>query len=230
MPILGGVGCYWGKCSFCSTAARWSNAVWQRPADEIADEIRDTLRSYGVTRFAFVDDCFFDGTESAARRAVALCGLLRSIGTPVQFSMDCRVADVEERLFACLRSSGLKSVFLGIESGSPGVLRRYNKGHSVEQCRRALDILCRLGIDVSLGYITFEPGMSVRELSEAISFLSETFPHEVEARLRDKITPYPSTPMFDSLDKKGLITGQYPNYRFRFVDPLVEEAYRSVSV
>ncbi|MBC2714948.1 MAG: radical SAM protein [Desulfobacteraceae bacterium] len=229
VPILGGLGCYWGKCSFCCTAARWSNAVSQRPACKIADEINYNIKTYGVTSFAFVDDSFFDGTERGKKRAFKLSGLLSSMELPVQFSMDCRVADVEEELFAYLHKSGLTSVFLGIESGSPGILRRYNKGHSVKQCRRALDILHSMGINVILGYITFEPGMSLVEVEETIGFLSENFPHEVQSRIRDRITPYPSTRLFDSLDKKGLIDGQFPDYKFRFVDPLIEEIYRSIS-
>ena len=229
LPVLGGVGCYWGSCSFCCTAKRWSTGVCQRNAKEITDEIRDTMELHGVTQFAFVDDCFFDGTDEGRRRAITLCRLFMSMGTLVEFSMDCRVVDVEERLFAFLRDSGLTNVFLGIESGSPGVLRRYNKGHSVEQCRRALGILRQLGIGVSLGYITFEPRMSLLELSEAIGFLSEHFPDELELRIRDALTLYPSTPIFSELDKEGLVVGQFPDYMPCFSDPYVEEIYRTVA-
>lgn len=226
IPLLGGIGCYWGRCAFCCSAARWSNRLVQRDVADIVDELVVVSSDLRCNCFNFVDDCFFDGTEQGKQRAKELARILCDNGTNFTFSLDCRVADIAEDVFAALRRAGLRSVFLGIESGSSGVLQRYRKGHTVKQAKTALEILRRLDVDVTPGYITFDPEMSSSELAETVAFLKDNLKGRIDDRMRNKLRPYPGTTTFLAHSQSGLLSGCYPEYRSSFADPDVGVAYR----
>lgn len=60
-------------------------------------------------------------------RGIELSKELKRRNLKSKFAIECRANDVEKENFRALKEVGLVSVFLGIESGSNNVLKRYNK-------------------------------------------------------------------------------------------------------
>ena len=70
-----------------------------------------------------------------------------------------------------LKEAGLARVFVGVESGSKTQLMRYGKGITPEQSVMAIRLLSCIGVGFRLGFIMFDPLMSMQELIENILFL-----------------------------------------------------------
>ncbi|MBF0106293.1 MAG: cyclic nucleotide-binding domain-containing protein [Deltaproteobacteria bacterium] len=71
-----------------------------------------------------------------------------------------------------LKEAGLVKIFLGAESGSPTQFHKtYNKGGSVHEVEQAIRVIRENGIQVVAGFITFDPVMSLSQLSEDLSFM-----------------------------------------------------------
>lgn len=228
MPILSTVGCYWGRCTFCATASRWHSKQVVRSAESIFFEMLAVHKMYGIQKFSFVDDCFFTGTNVGMERAQKLSEMIISEKLDIEFTIDCRVSDIDMTTFSYLVSAGLRSVYIGIENFSTTVLKRFCKGFTFEQCIEGLAKLRKLDLKVSLGYITFEPFMEINEAEKSIKFLRDYFPEEAASRLRDKIIPYPETEIFHKLNKFNLLKGTYPNYTFKFYHSETEGFYRTI--
>ena len=90
------------------------------------------------------------------------------------FGKYCDRPITQERINAVLlklKEAGLRSLFLGIESGSDSQLRRYCKGVTAEQSVEAIELLTKLGIEQDIGYIIFDPLVTVDELMQTVEFL-----------------------------------------------------------
>ena len=70
-----------------------------------------------------------------------------------------------------LHETGLKQIYLGIESGAAGQLRRYYKGVRPEDNELALNTLNDLGIQAACGWIMFDPMVTPAEIQENVAFV-----------------------------------------------------------
>jgi len=167
--VLASRGCYNG-CSFCLVPAlNGGQAVWRgRSADNVAAEIA-ALVGRGKSDFYFVDPNFIGpgaaGKENAMRLSRAMAGL------GITFGMETRANDVTGPLLRGLRGSGLASLLLGIESGSPGVLKRLGKRTTVPQNESAIAAVRDIGIEPEIGFIMFEPESRLEDVDENLRFL-----------------------------------------------------------
>lgn len=70
-----------------------------------------------------------------------------------------------------IKKSGLRKVFIGVESGSRTQLKRYQKQHSVKESEEAIRFLEQCGIEIEMGYIIFDPLCTMDEVIEDLYFL-----------------------------------------------------------
>ena len=92
-------------------------------------------------------------------------------GLGITFGMETRANDMTEPLMRSLRGAGLTSLLLGIESGSPGVLRRLGKRTTAAQNERAIAAVRDAGIEPEIGFIMFEPASRLDDVAENLKFL-----------------------------------------------------------
>ncbi len=133
----------------------------------MVDELEMLIKEYQVENVVFCDGNFTISRERAARIAEEI--IRRKL--KIRYAIESRVTEVEEDLFKLLKESGLKRVLLGIESGSQTMLDRFNKGTTVEENIKALEILSKLDIYVSPGFIMLDDRTTLEELQENISFV-----------------------------------------------------------
>lgn len=112
---------------------------------------------------------------------------------------------VRRRLLGSLKDAGFTHAQMGIESASPAQLRRYGKGVSVDENRRALSILRGLGIYRLPGLIIFDPEVSEEELLEDMDFVCDdgiSIRHTVS--LGD-LRPQAGAPIVKALERGGFL-------------------------
>jgi len=78
--------------------------------------------------------------------------------------------------FDLARASGCTGVFLGIESGDPGVLRNMDKASTVDQYLRGVEALHENGILTFASFIAGFPGETETSLRNTINFLNTAAP------------------------------------------------------
>jgi len=169
VSILASRGCYNG-CSFCLIPALdGGKAAWRgRSAANVAAEIAELMKR-GKEDIYFVDPNFIGPGKAGRENAMNLSSVLAELG--ITFGMETRANDVSGPLMQSLCKAGLTSLLLGIESGSPRVLKRLCKHTTVAQNEEAIAAVRDAGIEPEIGFIMFEPASSLDDVIENAGFL-----------------------------------------------------------
>jgi len=172
--VLASRGCY-GKCTFCYLNQFYAEeSLWRgRSPENVMDEICHIYRENGERYFYFADASFFGPGRKGKERADKLARMIIEQDMKINFGIECRVNDVEEKPFGLLVKAGLRDVFLGVESGSQNSLDRFRKNTTVEQNKNAINILRQFNIEPNYGFIIFDPDSTLEEVRENFEFLRE---------------------------------------------------------
>lgn len=219
-------GCY-GNCSFCAISNYYKEAPecrWRYYNMETCiDELEYLVNHYHVKYVDFCDEEFIGPhTKKNFLRLDYFVEEIKRRKIKVQYMIYCRANDIEEALFTRLKESGLNRVFLGIEFGNNDLLYRYHKGTNVDINIRAIQVLEKLGINISVGYIMFEPFMNLKQLKDNFNFYFNYCPFKLD-RLSTKMAIFPNTRLYEEtkemlgLDKVvwDFILGDYYDYKFK---------------
>ncbi|MBD3202724.1 radical SAM protein [Candidatus Woesearchaeota archaeon] len=178
-------GCV-NNCGFCAISTYYrlyssaTKPCWiGRSAKNIVDEIEHFYRNYGLRDFTFSDNNFFGDFEKTKSRAEKLIKELKKRDLKIRFRFACRSDNVEYKLFKKFKDAGLFQVFLGTESVIPRALKYYNKGLSVEQNIKAVEILTELGIDFQLAILWFDRFTTLDEIEKNLEFTKSVKPGQI---------------------------------------------------
>jgi anaerobic magnesium-protoporphyrin IX monomethyl ester cyclase len=202
------------RCVFCSIPNFYrlsKGPIWRmRSPESVLEEIKSLVADHDVHRFIFVDDNFIGVGERGKERARDIAERIIREKLEVEFLLSCRVTDVDEELFTLLKRAGLVSVGLGVESGNQRQLDTYNKGTTVEDNKRAIHTLRKIGVDPGMGFIMADPYFTPEELLANLQFLKE-----VGVSLSDLTFPLGELWVFDGTDilpklkAEGRLRGNY---------------------
>jgi radical SAM superfamily enzyme YgiQ (UPF0313 family) len=213
-------GCY-AACTFCSIHQIYGDhQVKRRSPESIAAEMEQVSRQFGVTRFSFVDDLFVTPSPAGIRWVHDFCRVIQERGLDVNFYAEMRADTVDLELLGKLRRAGLHRLFIGMEAGCDSVLKRWDKGTTVADNDRALDIIRKAEMPphaVNFGYIMFDPEMTFAELKQQYGWLRGTGYCSVQ-HLQNKMNIYWGTPHYERMLSQGRVDtaefGQRWSYEF----------------
>jgi hypothetical protein len=169
VSVLASRGCY-NHCSFCPIPAFYGQGpLWRGRSPENVLEELTQLVDRGARDFYFVDPNFVGPGKRGKDRIRHLARLIQPLG--ITFGMETRPNDLDRDLLDCLVAAGLRSLLLGIESGSRSVLGRLHKSASRDSCERAIALCRSVGIEPEVGFIMFVPDSTIEDLEHNLEFL-----------------------------------------------------------
>ncbi|MHB8927848.1 MAG: B12-binding domain-containing radical SAM protein [Bacillota bacterium] len=232
IPVETSRGC-WCRCSFC-LVPEFHGKEWRaRDLSKVVQEIRSIHNDFGAETYEFVDDNFFGPPQLYDERSKELASLLRTEKLNINFALSCRADAIERDRLQRLTDVGLGRLYLGIESGSPAMLRRMVKGTTVDQNRRAIETLASLEFPVNCCLIMFDPFTTIAELRETIAFLRETGAYRLGMRpynLINSLLVLRGTPIYGQLQNSGLLKPvSRLTYSYSFESPQVDAVHKVVS-
>jgi radical SAM superfamily enzyme YgiQ (UPF0313 family) len=235
LSLLSSRGCS-AHCTFCQSG-NYGNRYHDQPkwrprgVNSIISEILELSQTYGANTFSFVDDDFLGACPDGPPRARAFAAALLDMAPEHQFSwsIECRVDEIDPELFAMMRDAGLKHVFMGVESGNEQDLRLFGKRTHLVQATNAIEALRSLGIEVTIGFIMFQPFSSRTELEDNIRFLRDNRVASV-ARMTNYLQLYPGSPLVRPFGARGVSLSEVGyEVTYEYVDPDVGR-YRTALV
>ena len=154
-PLLTSRGCPY-NCSFC-LAPTVTGKTWRyRSVENIIQEIKWASKVYKMDSIQIMDDNF----TLKKNRVMEFCDryLQEGLKIPWECSNGIRADKVDYELAKIMRRAGLFRVNLGVESLHPDVFGQINKGESIEDIRRAVEVLKKVGVSVTGFFIIGLPG------------------------------------------------------------------------
>ena len=236
-------GCPWNKCSFCVLNWKYAGKKW-RPfsISKIVNEIIE-LSSMGAKTIFFTDEEFIAGSKE---RLFTLISRIQqeknknNIRPDIEFVASTSVQAISgkyeidrestEELLKNMKEIGFRSFFLGIESGSNTQLKRFNKGIDVTEIELSLELLKRLGIEIDIGYILFDPFLTLEELKESLLFLKRNGLENHISRFAKRLRLVPYTPFFNYINlKKEQYDSNNVEQMYLFNDANIQKIYDEYS-
>jgi anaerobic magnesium-protoporphyrin IX monomethyl ester cyclase len=172
-PMITSRGCPY-NCVFCYREF-WRRKFRWRSATNVVDEI-ERLHNYHVRYIRFHDDCF----TLSKRRVLQICDeLSRRKLDDLVWACDARADSVDAELLTRMKIAGCHLVSVGVESGSPEILKNIKKGITVEQIRLAFKIAKKVGLQTRAFMMVGNPGESRSTLNDSIKLLLEIRPRYI---------------------------------------------------
>jgi anaerobic magnesium-protoporphyrin IX monomethyl ester cyclase len=202
VEIEGARGCAF-SCVFCSVRPFYGLSTGPllrvRSAKSILDEMLILKKKFFNLRdFRFADPDFI--SASCKERAYKFAQLLVNKSLNFRLQIDTRAVSIKESrtLLKLLKKAGLVSVYLGIENGNQKILDKMNKYTTVEDNIEAANILRKLGIDYTYGFMMITPWTSNEDIDDNITLLKQIGQIGLH-NVFHEMTLIPGTPIFNSM-------------------------------
>jgi hypothetical protein len=226
--VMGSRGCY-GNCTFCSVACfqKYSSSKkWRgRSPDNIVDEICG-LHAMGENMVKIVADNFV--SQGNHSRELEFAEKLKSKRLGLKYRISLRANDVDEELIKALKESGLFAVSLGVESFVERKLKDYEKGVTVAKNLDAIRILEKYGIYVQMGFIMFDPFVTISELEEELHNL-ENNKWVITKGICTKLFAADGTPITKRIESDlGFYHSENGNNQYSILDSQARNVYEAL--
>jgi len=187
-------------CSFCWDPVLHGRRFRPLRAETVLDRIQRLMRDYGLRGFGFNDDNFFIDLRRARDifEGIVRAGLNISI-SKLHARADT-VCEMDGEFLDLIVRAGVKTLSMGVESGSPRLLELVNKRITVDQVIEANLRLRRHGIAPSYTFLMGLPDETPDELAQTIHLALRIVEEHPEAKWGFNVyTPYPGTKLYDLL-------------------------------
>jgi len=234
IPLVASRGCA-RTCSFCSIQTFYRTApgkiVRTRKPKHVVEEMVGLHREHGATIFLFQDDDFPLFGPVWRRWAAEFASELHRSGLPKNtiWKMNCRADAVDRDLLLSLREAGLYFVYMGLESGNDEGLKTLHKEITVEQNRRAVEIVKSIALTYEYGFMLFDPSSTFASVRQNLRFLRDIVGDGSTAATFCRMLPYDGTAIKDDLERSGRLRGGVSDPDYDFLDPRLTELYNALT-
>ena len=191
--VVASRGCPY-RCNWCAKPIS-GNKFQLRPAELVADEIRELKEVYGVEHIWFGDDIFALNQHWVQQFADEV----EARGCALPFKIQSRADLMSAETVAGLKRAGCAEVWMGVESGSQKVLDAMDKGLRVGEVETARARLGNAGIRacyfLQFGY----PGELWEDILKTIELVRSTRPDDIGVSFS---YPLPGTAFFDRVQEQ----------------------------
>ncbi len=199
-------------CDFCSVTLTWGNKWRNKSNERILEEMR-RAKALGYNWIFFTDDIFIVYPNVKQREEL----FQRIIDEQIDMKWIVQMrADVTARnpdLIRMAAKAGMTISFLGVESGSPDILKKMHKGEFTPQSVDAVNILSKNNIVTLVGMMVGAPYERLRDVVSTIRFSRALARAGADAIQFSIYTPLPGTRVFDSaLRENKLFTLDWDRY------------------
>lgn len=200
-------GCIY-SCTFCAAARNLNKdyPIREKSAASVIEELSSIKEKFPVVNSIRVLDDLFLKRKECVEKAIQVFSKFefqwRSMAHVMTFK------DVDDEMLRRLKESGCFELFIGIESGSPAILKSINKTSKVEDILNNLSRVLAAGIHLK-GYfiygfpceteadmqMTFDLASKLKEISiqHGVNFRTSVFQYR----------PYHGTQIYHDLQAKG---------------------------
>jgi radical SAM superfamily enzyme YgiQ (UPF0313 family) len=198
IPLQTRRGCGLG-CNYCSTATIEGAALRRRTTKAVVDGLARHAAA-GFKRFYFTDNTF----NMPPSYALELCRKIIERKLDITWVCILYPGKIDEELVKAMAEAGCREVSLGFESGCERILSIMNKKFSLDDVRRASELLARYKIR-QMGFLLLGgPGETRQSVEESLSF-ADSLPLDA-LKITIGIRIYPHTALAKTAVDEGMIS------------------------
>ena len=211
--VLTSRGCMMG-CSFCSQRLFWRGEWRARDPKRVVDEMRHLVEKHAVEFITLIDAY----PTNDRKRWIEILDLLIEAKLPVRLLIETRVEDIirDEDILDKYRDAGIIHIYMGAETSTDEMLSSLNKGTTVDQNKRAIDLAKSHDIMVEASFMIGFPGETWETIAKTTSEAVRLNP---DIAVFPVITPMPFTPLWTEMHDRIRV---WDYSKYNLVEPIIE--------
>lgn len=154
------------NCAFCETSRLWGKTCRSFSPQRVVEDIQHLIANYGTKGIYFVNDNFTLRKE----KTIELCQLIRKNKIDIEWICDTRADLLSQDLLKEMKTAGCKTIWFGIESGSPRILEKLHKDVTLEQTENAIKMCKDEGIQTACSFLLGIPGETIEDMKATFKF------------------------------------------------------------
>jgi anaerobic magnesium-protoporphyrin IX monomethyl ester cyclase len=191
-------GCVF-NCGFCETRKLWGNICRGFSPKRVIGEVEDLRSRYGTRGIYFINDNFTLRKEATKE----LCKLMIEHKLDLEWVCDTRVDLVNDELLALMSRAGCKTIWFGVESASPRVLKRIGRNTTPEQVEAAFKLCKKHGIKTACSFMLGLPDETLADMEASLKFAKKLNPDWCQF---NTFIAYPDSKLYNELLESGKYT------------------------
>lgn len=196
------VGCN-NHCAFCFWPSRNASSWQTFDSERILDDLERIVNKYQIKIIKFMDADFL----VSENKIIEICNGILKRGMKFKWNFEARVDrfnEISKEALSLCEKSGLHSIFLGVESVSPAILKLMNKKISQEDVLRAVEKSRSFSFKLLIALIFALPTETMEDLKITADFIKKaTLLNPRIDYQRSIFSPYPSTTIYQLAIKFG---------------------------
>ena len=190
VPLQTSRGCPY-DCDFCCVTDIFGKKIKLIPTKHVVRDIKES----GGRNFIFLDDNIIGHKKYARELFTALIPLkIRWVGqSSISFANDIEMMKLAKQ-------SGCKGLFIGLESVVESNNRQYTKLKSLEDTKKSIKKILRMGIIIQASVIFGFDDDTHETFGQTIKFLRK---NRISIASINALTPYPGTRVFEKFKEAG---------------------------
>lgn len=168
VPVISSRGCPY-NCHFCSATSFWGKVRFHSPEYFMA-EVEQILVDHPQTKEVYMLDDLFLAPKKRFQDIYELWmkkGWDKRLAIRGWVRADLLTLEVAQQM----KRMGFLNIRFGVESGSDRMLKLMNKGITVAQNQRAIDIARQVGLPLNLSWMRGLPGETVEDRRLTAAFM-----------------------------------------------------------
>lgn len=202
LPLLGTRGCPY-RCTFCSSPQMWTTRYSVREPEDVAAEMVEMIRRYGVENFDFAD------LTAITKRnwTLKLCDAIEAQHLDItwQLPVGTRAEALDEEVLQRLHDTGCRNVTYAPESGSRRMLDVFDKRVDLDHVLTSIRAAHRIGLRTHCNVIIGHPEERRRDRWETFLFLLRAAAAGCDGSAAIMFTAYPGSVDYDRLVAEGKV-------------------------
>jgi len=191
------------NCPYCATTGYWGNT--HRPIDPVSVLTVLAEQCYkGKRKFSVADDNFNFNKQHARK----ICEVITRLDIYPQLGVSCRPELLITEDLEIYRRAGINSIFLGLESGSPEILKQLKRAHDPDKTREIIEFAMSLGIDIHASFMIGLPGETRDDIKKTLEYADSLSTSNIGFHI---FHPLPGSEFGDNMEKYG-ITIENPEF------------------
>lgn len=196
------------RCTFCASHSVWSREVRYRSVDNILEEFEQVVKDFKIDFIKFSDDTF----TMNKRRVSEFCEKKIERNEKTPWGCNIRADTADDNLLRLMKRAGCREVWIGVESGSPKILREMKKDINLDKVRWVFKVTAELGLFRRAYMLLGMPEESLEDISLSEKVVDEIKPDSVGFTI---LAPFPGTSHYDGKLHKNVDWSQVDEYENR---------------
>jgi anaerobic magnesium-protoporphyrin IX monomethyl ester cyclase len=185
------------SCNWCNVKGLWGQKCRAFSPFRIVEEIGHLINKYGSKGIYFVGDNFTINKRNTAE----ICKLIKKSRLDIEWACDTGVDLISRELLKEMKDAGCRTIWFGVESGAPHILKKINREITIQQAINAFKLCKEEGIRIACAFMLGIPGETANDMKATFKLAQQLDPDWCQFNI---FIAYPGCSLYEEILQKGL--------------------------